>query len=143
WSRISDWQIKRKCAADVGRTPKLDFAAQQVRQLAADRKPQAGAAVFAAGACVCLLERLENDFLFFRRDTDAGVGHLEGDDALGLTENQMGRCPAYRRSGNLELDATAISKLECIREEILEHLLQPLGVGDEAAPERRIEIDVE
>jgi hypothetical protein len=50
-----------------------DFAAEQVRQLAADGQAQAGAAVFAAGAGVGLLERLEDELLLFRRDADAGV----------------------------------------------------------------------
>ena len=50
-------------------------------QLAADRQAQAGAAVLAAGARVGLLERLEDDLLLLGRDADAGVGHLERDDA--------------------------------------------------------------
>ena len=57
-----------------------DFAAEQARNFAADRQAQAGAAVFAAGAAVGLLERLEDDLLLLRRDADAGVGDGERDD---------------------------------------------------------------
>ena len=44
----------------------MNFAAQQAREFAADGKAEAGAAVFAAGAGVRLLERLEDQFLFFQ-----------------------------------------------------------------------------
>ena len=58
----------------------MDFAAEQACEFAADGKPEAGAAIFAAGAGVGLLERLEDELLLFRGDADAGVGHFEGDD---------------------------------------------------------------
>ena len=44
-------------------------------------RPKSGAAVLAAGAGVRLLECLEDDLLLLRRDADAGIGDLEGDDA--------------------------------------------------------------
>ena len=50
-----------------GRARQPDLAAQQPRQLAADRQAQAGAAVLAAGRAVRLLERLEDDLLLVRR----------------------------------------------------------------------------
>ena len=74
-------QIEREGAALARRAVQLDFAAEQVREFAADREAEAGAAVLAAGAGVGLLERLEDDLLLFQRNADAGVGHLEGDDA--------------------------------------------------------------
>ena len=49
------------------------LAAEQPRQLPADRQAQAGAAVLAAGAAVGLLERLEDDLLLVGRDADAGI----------------------------------------------------------------------
>ena len=55
----------------------LDFAAQQVRQLAADRQTQTGAAVLAAGSCICLLERLENDPLLLDGNSNPRIGNLE------------------------------------------------------------------
>jgi uncharacterized protein (TIGR03032 family) len=50
-----------------------DFAAQQEGQLAADGEAQSGAAVFAAGRGIGLLERLEDDLLLLGRDADAGI----------------------------------------------------------------------
>ena len=72
----------------------MDFAAEEVRQLAADRETQAGAAVFAAGAGVGLHEGLENDLLLLRRDADAGVGDLERHHRRGLPEHRMLLAPA-------------------------------------------------
>ena len=63
-----------------GRAAQLNFAAQQTGQFAADGQAQTGAAVFAAGAGVCLLERLEDDALLLRRNADARIGDFEGDD---------------------------------------------------------------
>src|SRR5689334_4728478 len=56
-------QVEGERAALPCRALQLDLAAQQQRQLAADRKTQPGAAVLAAGAAVGLLERLEDDVL--------------------------------------------------------------------------------
>ena len=67
-------------------------------KLAADREAKAGAAVLAAGAGVGLLEGLEDDLLLFGRDADAGVGDLEGNNALRLAEDRMARRPACRRA---------------------------------------------
>ena len=39
--------------------------------------------------------------------------------------------------------AAALGELEGVREQVLEHLLQTLGVGHQGAAERRVEIDVE
>ena len=64
-----------------GVAAQLNLAAEQAGQLAADGEAEAGAAVLAAGAGVGLLERLEDDALLLGRDADAGVRHLEGDDA--------------------------------------------------------------
>ena len=73
-------RYKSERAAHAGRAAQLDFATQQARQFAADGQTQTGAAVFAARPCVRLLKRLEDDALFFGRDTDAGIGNFEGDD---------------------------------------------------------------
>src|SRR6185369_3418966 len=44
---------------------------------------------------------------------------------------------------DLELNAATFGELECVRQQVLEYLLEPLGIRDEGASERRIEIDVE
>ena len=73
-------QIERERAALARRAAQLDFAAEQIRKLAADREAEAGAAVFAAGAGIGLLEGLEDDALLLERNADAGVGDLERHD---------------------------------------------------------------
>src|SRR5215469_5015509 len=73
-------QIERECAAAAGRTAQLNFAAEQVRELAADGEAEARAAVFAAGAGVGLLECFEDDLLFFRWDADTGIRYFERHD---------------------------------------------------------------
>src|ERR1700742_5073983 len=65
---VGQRQEQRKGAALPRDAAQLDFTAQEIRQLAADRQSQAGAAVLAAGARVGLLEGFENDALLFRRD---------------------------------------------------------------------------
>ena len=72
----------------------------RLRQFAADRQAQTGAAVFAAGAGIGLLERLEDDALLFRRDADAGVGDLERDTVGALPQRRMVACgqPARPRA---------------------------------------------
>ena len=56
-----------------------DLAAEQARDLAADRQPEARAAVAAARRAVGLLEGLEDQPQLVLGDADAGVGDGEGD----------------------------------------------------------------
>src|SRR5436309_66030 len=70
-------QIEREGRALAGQAAQVDLAAEQARELAADRKTEAGAAIFAAGAGVGLLERLEDQLLLLERNADAGVRHFE------------------------------------------------------------------
>ena len=79
-------QVESERAALAGSAAQLNFAAQQAGQFAADRQPQAGAAVLAAGAGICLLEGLEDDALLLGRNADAGIGDLEGDDRGRLAQ---------------------------------------------------------
>ena len=87
-------QVEREGAALAGVAAQLDFAAEQVGQFAADGQAETGAAVLAAGARIGLLEGLEDDALFFRRDADAGIGDLEGDHRTGAGEDGMIGAPA-------------------------------------------------
>ena len=84
------------------------LAAEQVRQLAADRETEAGAAVLARRAGVGLLERLEDDPLLLRRDADAGVGDGELDDRRRLAEDRV-----IRRSSRLSRRPTCSRTLPC------------------------------
>jgi hypothetical protein len=51
--------------------------------------------------------------------------------------------PAALRARNLEPHAALIGELEGVGQQILQHLLQPLGVGDHALAQLRIDLDVE
>ena len=114
-----------------------DLAAEQARDLAADRQAEAGAAVLAAGGAVGLLERLEDDLLLVRRDADAGVADREGDHRLGAVERLRGRAPAARGRRDLQRDAALLGELERVGEQVLEHLLQALAIGDDRARQVR------
>ena len=90
----------------------MDFAAQEVRQLTADRETQAGSSVFAAGARVGLLECLENNLLLFQRDADAGVGHLEAHHHRRLVEHRVVSIPSAERGRDIEPHAALRGELE-------------------------------
>ena len=137
-------QVERERAALAGRAAQLNFAAQQVGQFAADGQAQAGAAVFAAGAGIGLLEGLEDDALLFRAECRCRYRSLRR------------RSPSRRRSGSGDpalqplaaaetdkLHAALLGELEGIGQQVLQHLLQALRVGDQAAGQVRIGCDLE
>ena len=97
---------------------------ERAGQLAADREPQAGAAVGAAGGAVGLLEGLEDDRQLVLGDADAGVDHAEGDHVLG------GALDAER-------DPALGGELERVGEQVAQDLLQALLVGDDRPRARR------
>ena len=122
-------QEKRERAALAVDAGELDFAAEQHRQLAADGEAQAGAAVFARGAGVGLLEGFEDEPLLLRRDADAGVLDGEGDDLLGLAEHRMIGAPALRGQADAHLDVAVGGELDGVGQQVLEDLLQALRVA--------------
>src|SRR5262249_51217973 len=143
WADVFQRQIKREGAAHVGRTAQLDFAAEKVRQLAADGKSQPGAAVFAAGAGVGLHKRLENDFLLFLGNADAGVGDFEGHHRRRLLEHGVPGVPAALNLRNVQAHAALRGELKCVRKQVLENLLQSFGVSGDAASKIGVETDLE
>ena len=76
-------QVERERAAPVDLALDVDLAAEQPRDLAADREAEAGAAVAPARRSVGLLERLEDQAQLVPRDADAGVLDGEPDHRLG------------------------------------------------------------
>ena len=106
-----------------------DLAAEQHGQLAADGQAQAGAAVFARGAGVGLLEGLEDEPLLLRRDADAGVLDGEGDDLLGLAEHRVIGAPALRGETDAHLDVAVGGELDGVGEQVLEDLLEALRIA--------------
>lgn len=129
---VGQRQVKNEGAADAGRAPQLDLAAEQVCQFAADRQSEAGAAVFAARRGIRLLERLEDDALFFRRNTDAGIDDLKGDHRRRVPKRRVIRRPAACCRCNAQCHAALRRELEGVRQQVLEDLLEPLGVGNDA-----------
>ena len=127
-------QVEGEGAALPVDAGELDFAAEQHGQLAADGEAQAGAAVFAGGAGVGLLEGLEDEPLLLRRDADAGVLDGEGDDLLGLAEHRVIGAPALRGEIDAHIDVAVGGELDGVGEQVLEDLLEALRV---AVHERR------
>ena len=93
-ANISLGEEERESAADARGGPELDFSAEEIGQLAADGQAETGSAVLAAGACIGLLEGLEDDALFLRSDADAGVGDLERDNRAGAGKDGVVGAPA-------------------------------------------------
>src|SRR5258706_628678 len=121
----------------------MDFASEQTCKLAADGEAEAGAAVFSAGARVRLLKRLKDQLLLFRGNTNAGVGSLKGDNGWRVIQDRMLGAPASHRGRNVQSHAAFCRELERVRQQVFQHLLQPLRIGDDAAAQIGIEIDVE
>src|SRR6202034_1308573 len=132
-AKIGERQIQRKGAARARRAAQLNFPAEQVREFAADRQPEAGAAVLAAGGRVGLLKSLEYDALLFRRNADAGIRDLEGHHRGRMLQDRMIRIPTAGDRRDAELHAAFGGELERVGQEILEYLLQALRVRDDAA----------
>ena len=118
-----------------------DLAAEQPRQLAADRQAEAGAAVLAAGRAVGLLERLEDDLLL--------VGGMPM--PVSVTANASTSAARFRSSLSVlqppcdRLDGqrhlAVVRELERVGEQVLDDLLQPLGVGEHRLGQPRVEVE--
>src|SRR5215217_6002995 len=105
------------------------LAAEQTRDLAADRQAQARTAVLAAGGAVGLLEGLEDDPLLVLGDADAAVLDLEGQHLAGAVEVVVAAAPAVGDALDLQLHMALLGELEVVGEKVLDDLLQALVVG--------------
>ena len=120
---IGEGQIEREGAALAAGAHEPDLAAEQPGQLAADREPEPGASVLAAGSALRLLERLEDDGLLLALDADAGVGHGHAHHGPGGAQDGMIGAPARGRRAQLEGDRPLLGELERVGQEVLEDLL--------------------
>src|SRR6185437_15630754 len=109
---IVERQVEGEGAAAAGDAAEADLAAEQVRQLATDGKPQAGAAVLTRRTGVGLLERLEDDALLLGWDADARIAHRELHDRRHLAQNRVLGAPATDRSPDVQAHAAALGELE-------------------------------
>jgi len=114
-----------------------------VRQFARDCQTQAGSAVLACRAGIGLLERFEDDALFFRGNADSGVADRELDHRLRLTEHRMIAAPATRRHADVQSHAAVIGEFKRVRQQILQDLHQPLVVRSNGTTEVRVEAGAE
>jgi hypothetical protein len=100
----------------------------QFGQAARDRQPQAGAAVLAGGRPIALLEALEQPFLLFCGEPDAGVGHRE-------TQHLRGAGVAVDGDGFDDIDRDAnlapFGELDRVVAVVDQDLPQAQGIADE------------
>ena len=111
-------QVEREGAALAHGAPQPDVAAEQPRELLADRQAQPGAAVLPAGRAVRLLERLEDDLVLLRRNADARVDDGERHCGRSQFDQRIARRP-LAGDRDLEPDATALGELERVRQQVL------------------------
>ena len=104
---------ERAAFADLARDDNV--AAEEAREVARDREPEAGAAVFAVAVAVGLAESFEDELVLMRGDADPGVADDEADAAW-----------TPRRA---DLDLALLGELERVRDEVLQDLLDPLRIG--------------
>ena len=121
-------QEQHERAAGARLAGQLDLAAEQLRDLAADRQAEPGPPEPAARRPVRLLERLEDDPVLVGRDADAGVGDAEGDHLRRSGQQRLVGAPPRRRDLDRQLHASFLGELERVRDQVLQHLLQPLRV---------------
>ena len=106
----------------------FDFAAKQNSQLAADGQAEARTTVFAGSTRIGLLESLKNQPLLLRRDANAGVCDGERYHLAGNTEYRVIRSPSLIGNGDANVHLAMSRELDGVGEQILENLLQTLGV---------------
>ena len=104
-------------------------AAETMRQLERDREAQPGAAVLPVRAAVGLAERLEDDVELVGLDAGAGVRHVEREPAVLGADAQR--------------DDAGVGELEGVRQQVGEHLLEPLRVGPQRRRRCRVDVDRE
>ena len=94
-------------------------------------------------ACVRLLKRFEDDPLLLRRDADAGIRDLERDHGGRVVEGRMFDTPPFAGAVDAQAHTALVGKLEGVRQQIFQHLLQPLRVRRHAGVEPGIQLNVE
>src|SRR5207237_1470364 len=114
---VTRGHVQREGAARVWRALDADLAAQQLRDLAADREAESRAAELAARGSVGLLERLEDQLLLVPGNADAGVGDLECHHFLRVVERPRGEATGLLRPLHRERDAALLRELERVRQQ--------------------------
>src|SRR6266540_5793753 len=97
-------QIQHERAAEPDFAGQPDLAAEQPRNLAADREAQARATILAARGAVGLLERLEDDAVLVRGDPDAGVSDTKRDHPSRAAQRDVIVAPAVAGDIDRQVD---------------------------------------
>ena len=136
-------QEERERAPAAFRTFHSDLAAKHARQLATDREAETGAAVLPARAAVRLEERFEDCRLFVCRNADAAIADRKRQNTLGAVETLIfGRPPGGGRR-QPQIHVATLGKLERIRKQVFQDLIEPLRIGTHGVRHARIDVDLE
>jgi len=125
--------IDRKAQPDAETRPLIDdafrrdFAAHQLDNVAADRQAEAGAAIAARMRTVRLLELLEHARQLIFGDADACVANR--DDQINVVADPV--------AIDFHQHVAVLGELDCIADQIAEHLTQPGIIANDAFRQRR------
>src|SRR4030095_7301495 len=133
--------IERERTSLTGGAFKCDLAAEQTRDLAADRKTETRAAVFTTGCSVFLLKRFEDQRLFVFRDSYTGVTHPECNDGGRTIETRVVEAPSAFSHVNLDFDVSLLRELERVRKKIFENLSQAFRIRLQTLRQPFVKID--
>ena len=106
----------------------------QVDDALADGQAQAGAAVDAGGGCVGLAEGLEQACLQRVVDADAGIDDLEAQLVLRGT---------FAQPQHAQLHLAAGGELDCVGQQVAQHLAQAHRVAAHRQAHRRIQLQAQ
>ena len=124
-------QVERERAPLPDRALGVDLAAEQAGDLPADGQPETGAAEAPGGGAVGLLEGLEDEAQLVLRHADAGVGHGERDHLGRLLQRVVQEAGALGSGADRQPDLSALGELEGVGQQVAEHLLEALLVGEQ------------
>src|SRR5690606_26099700 len=121
--------VELRAAADGARHPHV--AAEERRQLAAEREAETRAAHSTLQAVPHLRELGEDRPLVLRTDTDAGIGDAEENALLGHEIAPGCRRGPRRYYGRGHRDLAPLGELDRIRQKVAQDLRELALVGDE------------
>src|ERR1044071_3891279 len=137
----SDRQEEREHAALAFFTLDLDRSTKQFGETLTDRKSKTRSTILTAGRTFCLLECFEDDLLFLRRDTDTGIADRERDHLVCSVEVRIASSPAFVRNEYAEYNFSLLCKLERVRKQVLDDLVETLHVGLDDIRKGRVGLD--
>src|SRR5262249_40778313 len=73
--------------------------------------------------------RFKYDLLFVGGDSDPGIRDREGYHRIRLIEALQAECPTLLNRPDLQRDTALLGELDCVREQVLQDLLEPFLIG--------------